>query len=114
MSTAKEYATEKIRNVAVLGHGGCGKTSLIDSLSYTAGTSGKRGNVDQGQALTMTTPEEAAHGITIQCTPAYAEWKGNKINLLDTPGFLDFTHEALAAVRVADAAVVVVGSTSGV
>lgn len=114
MSTAKEYATEKIRNVAVLGHGGCGKTSLIDSLCYTAGTSSKRGNVDQGQALTMTTPEEAAHGITIQCTPAYAEWKGNKINLLDTPGFLDFTHEALAAVRVADAAAVVVGSTSGV
>ncbi len=114
MSTAREYTTEKIRNVAVLGHGGCGKTSLIDSLCFTAGTSTKRGNVDAGQALTMTTPEEAAHGITIQCTPAYAEWKGHKINLLDTPGFLDFTHEALAAVRVSDAAVVVVGSTSGV
>jgi elongation factor G len=62
----------------------------------------------------MTTPEEAAHGISIQCTPAYAEWQGTKINLLDTPGFLDFTHEAKAAVRVADAALVVLGATSGV
>jgi elongation factor G len=62
----------------------------------------------------MTTPEEAAHGISIQCTPAYAAWEGHKVNLLDTPGFLDFTHEAKAAVRVADAALVVVGSTTGV
>ena len=57
---------------------------------------------------------EAAHGIAIQLTPAWADWEGTKINLLDTPGYLDFTGEAKAAVRVADAAVVVVGATSGV
>ena len=114
MASSKEYRTEDIRNVAVLGHGGSGKTSLVDALCFVAGTSRRHGDVDEGHALTMHTPEEAAHGISIQLTPAFAEVLDTKINLLDTPGYLDFTGETLSAVRVADAAVVVVGSTSGV
>lgn len=114
MAAGKEYPTEKIRNVAVLGHGGAGKTSLIDALCFTAGTSKRRGNVDEGHVLTMTTPEEYDHGISMQLTPAYADVGGTKLNLLDTPGFLDFSAEMIAAVRVADSALIVVGSTSGV
>ena len=114
MAAGKEYPTEKIRNVAVLGHGGAGKTSLIDALCFTAGTSKRRGNVDEGHVLTMTTPEEYEHGISMQLTPAYADVGGAKLNLLDTPGFLDFSAEMIAAVRVADSALIVVGSTSGV
>ncbi len=114
MAFAKEYTTDKIRNVAVLGHGGAGKTSLIDALCYTAGSSRRKGNVSEGSALTMYTPEEASHGISLQCTPAFCEYSGAKINLLDTPGFMDFVGETLAAIRVADSAVIVVSATSGV
>ena len=114
MAFAKEYTTDKIRNVAVLGHGGAGKTSLIDALCYTTGSSGRKGDVTEGNALTMYTPEETSHGISLQCTPAFCEYAGAKINLLDTPGFMDFVGETLAAIRVADSAVIVVSATSGV
>jgi elongation factor G len=114
MASAKEYPTDRIRNVAVLGHGGSGKTSLVDAMCFVAGTSKRHGNAAEGHALTMHTPEEQAHGISIQLTPAYAEHQDTKINLLDTPGYLDFTGEALSAVRVADAAIIVVSATSGV
>jgi elongation factor G len=114
MSSAKEYLTEQIRNVVVLGHGGSGKTSLVESMCFVAGTSKRLGSVPDGNALTMHTPEELAHGISIQLTPAYAEHRDTKINLLDTPGYLDFAGEALSAVRVADAAIIVVNATAGV
>ena len=113
-ASGKEYTTENIRNVAVLGHGGSGKTTLVDALCFAAGTSRRKGNVSEGHSLTMTTPEELDHGISMQVTPAFAEYMGTKVNLLDTPGFLDFTGDTLAAVRVADAAVIAVSSTSGV
>jgi len=114
MTAAKEYRTEQIRNVAVLGHGGSGKTTLVDALCFVTGASRRRGNAREGTALTMYTPEEVGHGISMQVTPAFAEWEGVKINLLDTPGYLDFTGEALAATRVADGAVIVLGATEGV
>lgn len=114
MATAREFPTDRIRNVVFLGHGGAGKTALVDALAWVTGVTRRHADPGEGQALTMHTPEEAAHGISIQLTPAWAEWEGTKINLLDTPGYLDFTGEAKAAVRVADAAVIVVGATSGV
>jgi elongation factor G len=113
-ASGKEYTTEQIRNVAVVGHGGSGKTTLVDALCFAAGTSRRKGSVEEGHALTMTTPEELDHGISLQTTPAYAEYDGPKVNLLDTPGYLDFTGDALAAVRVADSALITVGATAGV
>ncbi|MGW8265998.1 MAG: elongation factor G [Longimicrobiales bacterium] len=113
-ASGREYTTEQIRNVALLGHGGSGKTTLIDAVCFAAGTSRRKGSVEEGHVLTMTTPEEIEHGISMQTTPAFAEHRGVKVNLLDTPGYLDFTGDALAAVRVADGAVIVVGATSGV
>jgi elongation factor G len=114
MATAKTYPTERIRNVAVLGHGGAGKTTLVDALCFVAGSTRRHGSVDDGTALTMYTPEEVGHGLSMQAAPAFAEWEGTKINLLDTPGYMDFTGEALAATRVTDGAVLVLGATTGV
>lgn len=114
MTVAREYPTDRIRNVAVLGHANSGKTTLVDALCFTAGTASRKGNVAEGHALTLTSAEELAQGVSMQLTGAFAEWDGHKINLLDTPGYLDFTGEALAAVHAADAAIVVVGATSGV
>ncbi|HSJ05646.1 MAG TPA: GTP-binding protein, partial [Longimicrobiales bacterium] len=114
MSGAKEYPSGQIRNVVMLGHGGSGKTTLIDALCFATGTSRRHGSVKDGTALTMYTDEEIAHGISIQCSVAYADWHGIKVNLLDTPGYLDFTGDAIAATRVADGAVIVLGATAGV
>ncbi|HEX6306822.1 MAG TPA: elongation factor G [Longimicrobiales bacterium] len=114
MSGAKEYPSGQIRNVVVLGHGGSGKTTLVDALCFATGTSRRHGSVKDGTALTMYTEEETAHGISIQCSAAFADWHGVKVNLLDTPGYLDFTGDAIAATRVADGAVIVLGATTGV
>ncbi len=114
MASAREYRTESIRNVVFLGHGGSGKTTLVDALAFVGGTGHRHGNVEDGTALTMYTEEEVAHGISMQLAPAFTEWQDCKINLLDTPGYLDFTGEALAATRVADGAVIVLGATHGV
>ena len=114
MAAAKSFKTEQIRNVVVLGHGGAGKTTLIDAACFAAGSSARRGRVEDGSALTMTTPEEAAHGMSMQLAVAHAVWEGTKVNFLDTPGYMDFAGEAAAAVRAADAAAVVVAGTSGV
>lgn len=114
MSSARVYPTERIRNVVVLGHGGSGKTSLVEALCFVSGTAKRHGTVKEGNTLTMHSPEELAHGISLQASPAYAEWKDAKINLLDTPGYLDFAGEVLSATRVADGAVLVLGATTGV
>ena len=114
MAAAREYRTEQIRNVVFLGHGGSGKTTLVDALAFVAGSSRRHGNVRDGTALTMYTEEEIAHGISMQTSLAIAEWMDTKLNLLDTPGYLDFTGEAIAATRVADGAVIVLGAPHGV
>jgi elongation factor G len=112
--SAKEYPSTHIRNVVVLGHGGSGKTTLVDALCFATGTSRRHGSVKDGTALTMYTEEEIAHGISIQCSAAFADFHGVKVNLLDTPGYLDFAGDAIAATRVADGAVIALGATTGV
>lgn len=114
MAAVREYPSDHIRNVVVLGHGGSGKSTLIDALCYSTGTSKRHGSSKDGTALTMYTDEEIAHGISVQCAAAYADWHGTKVNLLDTPGYLDFLGDAIAATRVADGAVIVLGATTGV
>ncbi len=114
MAQAKSFKTEQIRNVVVLGHGGSGKTTLIDALCFASGSSRRRGKVGEGTALTMTTPEEKLHGMSLEVTVAHAIHDGARINLLDTPGYMDFIGEATAAVRVAEAALFTVGAAAGV
>src|SRR5438132_1263976 len=108
------YKTPEIRNVAVVGHGASGKTSLVDALAFVAGTSKRHGAVKDGTALTDYTPDEIERKYSINLALAVAEWMDTKLNLFDTPGYLDFTGEALAGVYAADGAVVVVSATGGV
>src|SRR5216110_3477148 len=108
------YKTPEIRNVAVVGHGASGKTSLVDALAFVAGTSKRHGSVKDGTALTDYTPDEIERKYSINLALAVAEWLDSKLNLIDTPGYLDFTGEALAGVHAADGAVVVLSATGGV
>ena len=109
-----EYGSSDIRNIAVLGHGGSGKTTLVDAMCFIAGSTTRRGSVENGTAHTDFTPEENDHGISINLAMGRAEWMGTKINLIDTPGYLDFFGEVEAGVRVADGGLVVVSATNGV
>ena len=108
------YKTPEIRNVAVLGHGASGKTSLVDALAFVAGTSKRHGSVKDGTALTDYTADEIERKYSINLALAVAEWMETKVNLIDTPGYLDFTGDALAGVYAADAGVVVLAATAGV
>jgi elongation factor G len=108
------YKTPEIRNVAVAGHGASGKTSLVDALAFVAGTSKRHGAVKDGTALTDYTADEIERKYSINLAMGVAEWMETKINLIDTPGYLDFTGDALAGIHAADGAVIVVSATGGV
>ena len=114
MGSTPTFTTDRLRNVVLLGHGGAGKTTLVDACCFTAGSSRRRGSVEEGTALTMSTPEEISHGISMNCSVAHAEWRGRKINFIDTPGYLDFAGETAAGVRAADGALIVVSALDGV
>lgn len=110
----KTYPVERIRNVAVVGHGGVGKTSVVEALLFCAGAVERLGRVDDGTATTDFDPEEVRRKITIYAATAPLEWRDHKVNVVDTPGYPDFVGEAYGALRVADAALFVVDALSGV
>jgi elongation factor G len=110
----REYRGSEIRNIAVVGHGASGKTSLVDALAFVSGSSKRHGSVREGTTLTDTSPEEIERGYSINLGCAYAEWMDTKINLIDTPGFLDFQGDAVAGLAAADGALCVVSATAGV
>jgi len=110
----REYASPDIRNVAVVGHGASGKTTLVDALAFVSGSSKRHGSVKDGTALTDFAPEEVDRGYSINLGCAYAEWMEAKINLIDTPGYADFHGDAIAGLAAADGALVVVNATSAV
>jgi len=110
----KVYSGENIRNVALVGHGKAGKTSLVAAMLYTAGAVPRLGRVDDGSATTDYDDEEIARQMSISTGVAVVEWGKTKINILDTPGFNMFVHEAKMALPVVDAAIVVVDGVAGV
>jgi len=114
MASAPLFTTDRIRNVVVVGHGGSGKTTLVDACCHAAGSSRRHGSVEEGTALTMYTPEEVQHGISMNVSVAHAPWNETKINFLDTPGYLDFEGDTRAGIRAADGAVLVVAAPGGV
>jgi len=107
-------APEKIRNVAVVGHGGSGKTTLIETLLHVAGATTRLGKVDDGTSILDTDPEEQKRHITINVAIAALSHEGTKINFLDTPGFADFAGDQKAALRVADSALVAIDGSAGI
>ena len=100
----KVYDAPSIRNVALVGHGGSGKTSLASALLFDAGAVNRLGRVEDGSTVTDFDPDEIERKISLQAALAFAEWKKAKINLIDTPGYANFLSEARAALRVVDAA----------
>jgi elongation factor G len=110
----KVYSGENIRNVAMVGHGHAGKTTLVSAMLYTAGATPRLGRVDEGSATSDYDEEEIARKMSIAAAAANVEWGKTKINVIDTPGFNMFVHEARMVLPVVDAAIVVVDGVAGV
>jgi elongation factor G len=109
----KVYDAASIRNIALVGHSGSGKTQLAAAMLFAAGMVNRLGRVDDGTTVTDFDEEEISRKHTLAATPAYAEWSKQKINLIDTPGFANFISDVRAALRVCDAAFVVVDAVAG-
>ena len=110
----KVYGSNAIRNVAFVGHGASGKTSLVDALAFVSGASRRHGTIKDGTTLTDYSPDEIDRKHSINLGLGYAEWLDTKINLIDTPGYLDYFGEVVSGLHAADAAVVVLSGTGGV
>jgi elongation factor G len=110
----KVYTAEHIRNVALISHVGSGKTSLVDAALYDSGATTRQGKVDDGSSIGDHDPDELKRRMTLNAKVLPVEWKNTKINFIDTPGYADFVGEVKAALRVADAALVVVTAEKGV
>jgi elongation factor G len=110
----KSYQPENVRNVALISHSSAGKTTLCEAMLYRAGAINRQGRVEDRNTVSDFDPEEQRRGISINLSVLPYEWRGNKINLIDTPGYLDFIGEAKNALHVADSAVIVLDAVSGV
>lgn len=110
----KLYDTANIKNFCLLGHGNSGKTSLAEAMLYTAGNTDRLGRTADGNTVMDFDPEEIKRKFSISTALAACEWHGVKFNILDTPGYFDFIGEVQEAVRVSDAAVIVLSGKSGV
>lgn len=108
------FDVNKIRNVAIIAHGGAGKTSLAESLLFISGSIDRLGSVDNGTSTTDFEPEEIGRKITISSSLAFCNWSGHRINLVDTPGFINFLEDTRSCLRAVDGAVIIVSAISGV
>ena len=110
----KIYETKNIRNVAILGHGGAGKTTLCEAMFYEAGQSSRLGKVENGTTVSDFEPEEIKRKFSIRTSLVPIEWKDYKLNLLDTPGYFDFVGGIKEAMSVADSALIVIRGSAGI
>lgn len=110
----KKYTTDKIRNLALIGHSGSGKTSLAEAMLYKTGVTKRLGKVEDGNTVTDFDKEEIKRGVSIGLSVAPVEWKDYKINLLDAPGYFDFEGEVMGALRASEAALFVVDAQAGI
>jgi elongation factor G len=110
----KEFSTENIRNIGLFGHGGVGKTSLAEAILFAAGMTNRLGKPDDGTTVSDYTEEEIGRKLSISSALLHAEWKNHKINVIDTPGYADFSGEVVSALRVVDLALVLISASSGI
>lgn len=108
------FDLEKIRNVTVIAHGGAGKTSLVEAILFNSKAVDRLGKVDSGSTVTDYEPEEIERRISISSIPAFCEWKGFRINLIDTPGYISFLEDTKGCLSATDGAIVIVSALSGV
>lgn len=108
------FEVSRIRNVAVIAHGGAGKTSLVEAMLFGSGMIDRLGNVQDGTTVTDNEPEEIERKITITSSLSYCNWDKHRINLIDTPGFINFLEDTKACLRAVDGAVLIVSAISGV
>ncbi|HEX9614171.1 MAG TPA: elongation factor G, partial [Bacteroidota bacterium] len=113
-TSGKEYSAERIRNIALIGHGGAGKTAFTESLMFTSGGSNRIGRVEEGSTVSDYHPDEIERKISINAALLHCDWQGTKLNILDTPGYSDFTGEVLGSLRVADTAVLFLKAVEGI
>jgi elongation factor G len=111
---AGSYTTEKIRNLVLLGHSGCGKTSLAEAMLYDTGAINRLGRVEDGNTVSDYDEEEISRTMSLNLSVIPCEWAGNKINVLDAPGYTDFQGEMLSGMHVADTVVLVMDGSAGV
>src|SRR2546423_1460569 len=110
----KEYDTSAIRNVALIGHGSTGKTSLVEAMLFESGAINRLGRVEEGTTTSDFDPDELKRKISVNLSVLPCEWKDTKINVLDAPGYADFVGEVKAGLRAADAVLIAVDASSGV
>lgn len=110
----KDYSIDAIRNVALLSHGGVGKTSLAEAILFSTAESNRFGSVDDGTSIADYSQEEIERKISISASLLHCFWEKNKFNIIDTPGYFDFIGEVIGALRVADSAVILMDATAGV
>jgi len=110
----EQFTPDKIRNVVLLSHSGAGKTSLSEILLFSAGAIPRLGKVDEGNTTSDYDPDEVKRRISINLSVLPFTWKGNKINMLDTPGYSDFVGEVKSAMRVCEGAIILIDATSGI
>ena len=110
----KVFAADKIRNIAILGHGSVGKTTLVEAMAYLSGITTRMGNVADGNTVSDFDKEEQKRHFSISTSLVPVVWKDTKINVLDTPGYFDFVGEVEEAISAADAAIIVISGKSGV
>ncbi len=110
----KNYKSEQLRNVVLLSHSGAGKTSLAEGMLYGSGAISRLGRVEEGTTVSDYDPEEIRRKISVNTSLVPCEWRGRKVNVLDTPGYADFVGEVKGAVRAADGAVILLDAVSGV
>jgi elongation factor G len=112
-ASLKDYTVDKIRTIAFIGHGGAGKTTLAEAILFTSGATNRLGKVDEGSSASDYHPDEIERRISINAALLHCDWQGTKLNILDTPGYSDFTGEVISSLSVADTAIVLLKAVEG-
>jgi elongation factor G len=110
----REYRPEELRNVVLVGHGGCGKTTLSEVMLYDAGAISRLGRVEDRNTVSDYDEEEQSRGLSVNLTVLPLEWQDRKLNIVDAPGYMDFVGEVKTAIRATDGAVLIICASSGV